>query len=331
MPIWRPNRDNREPEKPTQPPSVSTQIDKFLSHFERDGESSSPYGEISAQEQLTVPRSFIPPTSEQTAPQLPGMTSVPDQATTGEHITHADPTETDEAVKTLVELECFNLIPLYEQIGRLHGDKAKFQLERLIKLALQGKRGPKAITVEGISDAGTLSKGRVMEDLEFDISTKDSGALSDEVFKALVEKIFNYKGTLPPIGIGSRPKAYYMGRLLGLRGVSPNIKVYKDFLSELEARTAIETGITNALGSGVSVYTDQQIYIRYFNGTQSLGTFDKFAIYGDQRWAFNYVTENESFTHMNSIGTTVNIWENQSLTTEQITNQVELQINTTLV
>ena len=236
MPIWRPDRDSKEPEKPTQTSFVSTEIDKFLSHFEKEGDAASPYGEITAQEQLTVPRSFIPPPTEQTAPQLPGMTSVPKQATTGEHITHSDPTETDEAVKTLVELECFNLIPLYEQIGRLHGDKAKFQLERLIKLALQGKRGPKAITVEGLSDTGIGAKGRVIEDLEFEMSSKDLGSLGDEVFKALVEKIFNYKGTLPPIGIGSKPKAYYMGRLLGLKGVSPNIKAYKDFLSELEAR-----------------------------------------------------------------------------------------------
>lgn len=99
--------------------------------------------------------------------------------------------------------------------------------------------------------------------------------------------------------------------------------------TESEGRAAIETGITNALGAGAAVYTDQQIYIRYLNGTQSLGTFDKVASYGSQRWAFNYVTDGESFTNINSLGTTVNIWENQSLTTTQITNQVETFINST--
>ncbi len=99
--------------------------------------------------------------------------------------------------------------------------------------------------------------------------------------------------------------------------------------TESEGKAVIETGITNALGEGADVYTDQQIYIRYLNGTQSLGTFDKVASYGSQRWAFNYVTDGESFTNINSLGTTVNIWENQSLTTTQITNQVESFINST--
>jgi hypothetical protein len=236
MPLWRPKpkQETNEQQNSIQIPSADTELDRFLSHFEKEGDTFSPFGEINMQEQLTIPRTFIPPTAQQIAPQLPGMTSVPEQATTGEHITHIDSTEMDMAIKALVELECFNLIPLYEQIGK--GDKSKTQFEKIIKLAVQGRKGPGPITGEATHELNSYSRGRVIEDLEFDISTKNSGALSDEVFKSLVEKIFNCKGTLPPIGIGAKPKAYYMGRLVAFKGVSPNIKVYKDFLSELEAR-----------------------------------------------------------------------------------------------
>ena len=89
------------------------------------------------------------------------------------------------------------------------------------------------------------------------------------------------------------------------------------------------TPSTQDAAAGAAIYTDQQIYLRYMNGSQSLGTFDKVASYGSQRWGFNYVTDGESFTHMDSLGTTVNIWENESLTTTQITNQVEIYINST--
>jgi hypothetical protein len=99
--------------------------------------------------------------------------------------------------------------------------------------------------------------------------------------------------------------------------------------SESAGRTAIEQGIANAL-TGVTILTDQQIYIRYANTTQRLGTFDKFAISGGQRWAFNYVTGADTFTNMAStFNNTVNILEIANTTTTNITSQVESFIDST--
>lgn len=97
---------------------------------------------------------------------------------------------------------------------------------------------------------------------------------------------------------------------------------------EAEGRTAIETGINNTLLTA-SIFTDQQVYIRYINESQSLGRFDKVTMNSSQRWAFNYITTGESYTNMTSIGTTINIWENGTLTSEQIEGQVEELINAT--
>ncbi|MCH7645975.1 MAG: hypothetical protein IH788_02110, partial [Nitrospinae bacterium] len=60
-----------------------------------------------------------------------------------------------------------------------------------------------------------------------------------------------------------------------------------------------------------------------------LGSFDKSTSQENQTWAFNYVTEGESFTNIPSLFTILNIWENQTLSSEEITFQVETFINQT--
>lgn len=97
-------------------------------------------------------------------------------------------------------------------------------------------------------------------------------------------------------------------------------------ISESSARTAIETGINNAL-STKTIYYDQRIYT--YTGIHNFGKFDIFVVSGNKRWAFNYLTGNETYTNMQSIGTTLNVWENISLTTNQITEQVQALINFT--
>ena len=92
--------------------------------------------------------------------------------------------------------------------------------------------------------------------------------------------------------------------------------------NEAEGRTAIETGITNALGS-TTIRTDQQVYTRDTSNVQQLGTFDKFVGNATKRWSFNYITTGESYTNMNNVSNTVYILEMTELTTTQITQLVE--------
>ena len=101
--------------------------------------------------------------------------------------------------------------------------------------------------------------------------------------------------------------------------------------NETEGRNAIEQGIYNATPLA-TIYTDLEVDIRYFNGTQDNGIFDKVSFNGTQRWGFNYVTSGESFTNMASSSYNVfNVWENSSLTYNQIMNQVQNFINATLL
>lgn len=99
--------------------------------------------------------------------------------------------------------------------------------------------------------------------------------------------------------------------------------------TESEGRTAIESGISASTASSGTLYTGQQVYIRYLNGTQKLGTFDKVLVEGSQRWLFNYKTTGESYTNMNNIAPVIYVWENASLTNAQITAQVSAFINST--
>jgi hypothetical protein len=100
--------------------------------------------------------------------------------------------------------------------------------------------------------------------------------------------------------------------------------------NESSARVAIELGINSSALTSYSLFTDQQLYVRYLNNTQMKGKFDKVVLSGNQTWAFNYITGNESFTNITGLSNnTLVIWESQSLTSEQITQQVETLINQT--
>jgi hypothetical protein len=98
--------------------------------------------------------------------------------------------------------------------------------------------------------------------------------------------------------------------------------------TETDARNMINLGIYDSLGN-LTNYTDQQIYARYANTEQDNGTFDVVVIYGNQTWAFNYITFGETAENMSGIGKTLNIWENQSLDPQQVRQQVSGFINFT--
>lgn len=78
-----------------------------------------------------------------------------------------------------------------------------------------------------------------------------------------------------------------------------------------------------------SIYTDQQIYARYLNGTQMLGTFDVIAAYGSQRWAFNYILTGDNYTNLFNMTPSLYVWEHGGLSMAELQEQVEALITST--
>jgi hypothetical protein len=101
--------------------------------------------------------------------------------------------------------------------------------------------------------------------------------------------------------------------------------------NETSGRLAIVQGIQNVLGNSAIIYTDQQVYIRNSTNYQQLSRFDKVTKFGNQIWAFNYVTGTESFTNMPSLGITFNVLEMANTSTDSITTTVSNFINQTKV
>ena len=99
--------------------------------------------------------------------------------------------------------------------------------------------------------------------------------------------------------------------------------------NESEGDAAIEEGINNIL-SGISISSDQLIYLVNETGDHSTGYFDKVVREDNQAWAFNYVYGAESFTNMPSLFKVLNVWENSTLNYESIVSQVENFINSTI-
>jgi len=102
--------------------------------------------------------------------------------------------------------------------------------------------------------------------------------------------------------------------------------------NESAGRNAIGTGIMNALKGNYTTYTDQQVYGRHVNGTQMLGSFDKFVLYAgtNQRWAFNYDQNSSAgFTNMFNITPVFYVLELVNISPWNITNTVESFINST--
>ena len=98
---------------------------------------------------------------------------------------------------------------------------------------------------------------------------------------------------------------------------------------QYNASQAMEKGIVISIPSA-TIYSDQRIYIKTASNNGALATFDKVALYGVQRWAFNYIAPNES-----SIGTFYNLspifyfLELDNLSTFNIISQVSDFINGT--
>ena len=83
---------------------------------------------------------------------------------------------------------------------------------------------------------------------------------------------------------------------------------------------------------GATIYSNQHVYLRDIYNNQTQATFDKVAIYGNQRWAFNYLSEGET-----SIGSFFNLspvfyfLEMSNLPTNKIITGVATLINSTKI
>ncbi len=109
----------------------------------------------------------------------------------------------------------------------------------------------------------------------------------------------------------------------------PRLEVtYELIANETEGEDAIEQGILNILPNA-SIHNEQQVYTVSYLDVHELGRFDKFAVFENQRWTFNYITSGENYTNMNNISTTFFVLEMTNMTPSQITAQVEDFINNT--
>lgn len=107
------------------------------------------------------------------------------------------------------------------------------------------------------------------------------------------------------------------------------ILVYTNSSNETDADNAIVQGIVNVIPNAV-VHDEQQVYIRLANGTQQLGRYDKFAVNGSKRWAFNYITSGEQFTNMQNVTPVFYVLEMIDIEVSQIVTTVQGFINGTL-
>lgn len=119
-------------------------------------------------------------------------------------------------------------------------------------------------------------------------------------------------------------------KFVDVYGLSAFVNQNWTFGMENQSRWEIEKGIRNVTPNA-SVLTNQQVYVVNENGAHYLGRFDKESSLGNQTWAFNYVTTPlEAFVGMPSLKTAVNVWENQTLSLQQIFDQVTTFISSTL-
>ncbi|MDP1694959.1 MAG: hypothetical protein Q8L34_05465, partial [Candidatus Woesearchaeota archaeon] len=110
------------------------------------------------------------------------------------------------------------------------------------------------------------------------------------------------------------------------------IVTYSSFANEATGDSAIRQGIQNALGTNFLVYHETQLYIQNTTIQHQLGRFDEIAVSTNSAkyWNINYVTQGESFTHMNNLTSVVYVLELSNLTSTQITQRVETFIQGTV-
>lgn len=104
------------------------------------------------------------------------------------------------------------------------------------------------------------------------------------------------------------------------------------YANESVARTAIELGIAQSKAVSGFIRTDQVVFERNMQNTQTVGRFDKVLIYGNQRWLFNYVTPGTSDVFLNPFNITpvVYVYEMSNVSASNITSRVQGLIDSTI-
>jgi len=139
-----------------------------------------------------------------------------------------------------------------------------------------------------------------------------------------------FNGRIDWIGVWNRTlNASEVSYLIGNATVGYNSPLAPPAATESEGDAAIDAGIAASTATGGTNTTERQVYIRYLDGTQKLGIFDRTLSEGNQRWLFLYRTGSESFTAMDNISTALYVWERESMTNGAIAERTERFINET--
>ena len=101
--------------------------------------------------------------------------------------------------------------------------------------------------------------------------------------------------------------------------------------NEESGDTTMELGINRSeIGATVIIYDSQRISARNLAGSQFTEIFDKVAVNGSKRWAFNYVSSGETaYTGLFNLTPALYVLQLQNLTNATITDQVGKLINST--
>lgn len=100
------------------------------------------------------------------------------------------------------------------------------------------------------------------------------------------------------------------------------------FIDEPTMRSYMDSAITNVLGNP-TIYTDQQIYLRRLNGSQYMATYDKVAVSGQQRWAFNFLTGSDAYQNVGNLTPVLYTYETTNISTTQLQTEIEEFIRAT--
>ncbi|HYD03464.1 MAG TPA: hypothetical protein VEC16_04145 [Alphaproteobacteria bacterium] len=93
---------------------------------------------------------------------------------------------------------------------------------------------------------------------------------------------------------------------------------------------AIQQGIENSIiWPGATIYTDQKVYLRSLNNTRVVATVDKVAVYGNQRWLFNYANGTENLTGIFNMTPVVYVLDMRNISLKDVRTNVAALINNT--
>jgi hypothetical protein len=95
---------------------------------------------------------------------------------------------------------------------------------------------------------------------------------------------------------------------------------------------AIQQGIENSvIGQGATVYTNQKVYLRALNGSNVAATVAKVAVYGNQRWLFNYVNATGTTLGLFNLTPVVYSLDMKNISVKAIRGNVTALINSTKI